>query len=58
MSVEVDQRAILLGLGLLWSPGSMSSSSRIKASAGWATECIRRWPVVDERRVDTHTDRN
>jgi len=58
MSVEVDERTILLGLGLLRRPRSLSGSSRIEASAGRAIECVRGRSVVDERRLDGHADHN
>lgn len=58
MSVEIDERAILLGPGLFRRPGSVSGSSRVEASSSRATECVRRRPVVDERRLDTHPDHN
>ena len=56
MSVEVDKRAILFELCLLWSPRSMSGSSGIEASACRTSECVCRWPVVDEGGFDAHTD--
>ena len=58
MSVEVDERSILLGLGLLRRPRSLSGSSRIEASAGRTTECVRGRSGVDERRLDGHDPHN
>jgi len=58
MSVEVDERSILLGPGLLRSPRSLSGSSRVEASAGRTVECVRGRSVVDERRLDGHAGHN